>query len=167
MKKRIATIVLLSAFIFAPFSASAAAYIKIGDIKGEAMDVQSVRWMAPESTKREKSSRSVKSETKTQSGSITITKELDKSSPKLQEMLNSGGTFDEITITEGEKNFLLNRVRVVSIENKGKKEVVTLRFAHRQEFGPTQRANHNSTRSNRTTRAKATDYNSSRSNKRG
>ena len=166
MKKLITVITLFSSYLLlAPCFASAAAYIKLGDIKGEAMEVQSVRWMAPESLKNKQSSRAVKAGVKSQSGNISIIKELDKSSPKLQEMLNSGGSFGEITITEGNKNFLLKNVKVVSIEKKGKQEVVSMRFSYKQEFGPTRGADHNTTRSNRASSTKATDYNSSRSNR--
>ncbi|MDA0348527.1 MAG: type VI secretion system tube protein Hcp [Verrucomicrobia bacterium] len=166
MNKLITVITLFSSYLLlSPSFAAAAAYMKLGDIKGEAMEVRSVRWMAPEAVNKKEYSRAAKTEGGAQSGSLSITKELDKSSPKLQEMLNSGGSFGEITITEGDKNFLLKNVKVVSIEKKGKQEVVSLRFSYKQEFGPTRGADHNTTRSNRASSTKATDYNSSRSNR--
>ena len=90
---------------------------------------------------------------KTSPGTLTITKELDKATPKLAEKLSSGDAFEEMTIADGDKNYLLKNVTVVSVQKKGGQEVVTLRFAHREEFGQVQRAaaaNHNTTRSNRT-----------------
>ena len=104
MKKLTASIALFSLFsLLIPSFATAAAYMKLGDIKGEAIDVQSVRWMAPESVSKKEYSRSAN----TKRGTLTLTKEIDKSTPKLAEMLNSGGAFEEITISEGEKNYLL------------------------------------------------------------
>ena len=168
-------------------SAFAAGFMKLGDIKGEAIDksnsteVQSVRWMAPESLQKKNTTRRAHAV----GGTVSVRKRIDKSSPKLAEMLNSGGDMDEIAIAEGGKQYLLKGVQIVSIEKQGKVEVVTLRFNHRQEFGPVQRGaanNHNTTRSNKTvaapvshntTRSNRTksvaadgaDYNSSRSNK--
>lgn len=156
-----------------PVMASAAAYIKIGDIKGEALDknnaseVQAVRWMAPESLQKKEYSRAAQA----QPGTVSFTKYIDKSSPKLAESLQSGGVIGEMALADGDKQFLLKQVKIVSIQKKGKQEVVTARFNVRQEFGPVQRAasaNHNTTRSNRTQpladAAPAQDYNSSRSN---
>lgn len=167
--KYLTTAVILFSIALTPTISFAAAYMKIGDIKGEAMDLASVRWMAPENVSKKQDSRAGKARGKTSSGNFSVIRELDKSSTKLQETMNSGGSFDEITVTQGNKSYLLKNVKVVSIEKRGKQEVVTMSFSHRQELGPAQRANHNSTRSNKTRPAgdssKATDYNSSRSNK--
>jgi type VI protein secretion system component Hcp len=170
MKKPVLVIAFLSSYLLlGPSLAFAAAFMKLGDIKGEALEVNSVRWMAPESINKKESSRAANAEGGAQSGSLSIIKEIDKSSPKLQEMLNTGGAFGEISITEGNKSFLLKNVKVVSMQQKGKQEVVTLRFQHREEFGPIQQQNaadYNSSRSNKSSSStKATDYNSSRSNR--
>ena len=165
MKKLTAFIVSAALFSIASSSAFAAGYIKIGDIKGEAIDksnateVDPIRWMAPESMKSRTAG----------GGSVSITKRIDKSSPLLAKTQSSGGTIEEMAVADGDKQFLLKNVTVVSVVKKGKQEVVNLKFQHRQQFGPAQRAaaaNHNTTRSNRTqpAAAPAQDYNSSRSN---
>jgi type VI protein secretion system component Hcp len=159
----IATLGLVS--MLAPTFATAAAYLKIGDIKGESTRLQSVRWMAPESISKKESARKADATP----GTLSITKEIDKSTPQLAKMLNEGGSFEELTIADGDKNYLLKNVKVVSVKKKGNQEVVTLRFQQREEFGQTQpqrASDYNSSRSNRSTSStKATDYNSSRSNR--
>ncbi len=177
MKNTIPTFVLFTLFAcFLPAVATAAAYLKIGDIKGEALDkgssseVHTLRWMAPESIHEKRTSRAAQSS----GGALSITKPIDKSSPMLARSLSSGGSIDEMAIADGEKQYLLKGVQVVSVEKKGKQETVTMKFQHREEFGQIRAAsaNHNSTRSNRlapaqpnSNTAPATDYNSSRSNR--
>jgi len=106
-----------------PSAASAAAYMKLGDIKGEAIDrsnsteIQSVRWMSPESVNKKQSARSPQGN----GGSFLVTKRIDKSSPLLAKMLSSGGEFGEMAIADRGKNFLLKKVKVVSIQKKGNK----------------------------------------------
>jgi len=104
-------------------------------------------------------------------GTVTFTKRIDKSSPLLAKSHNSGGEIGEMALAEDGKQFLLKNVKVVSIQKKGRQEVVTLRFQHREQFGQVQKsaANHNTTRSNRLApaAAPAQDYNSSRSNRGG
>ncbi len=162
MKKLTALVLFAVLFSTLSSSAFAAGYIKIGDIKGEAMDksnateVGPIRWMAPESMENKRAGNG---------GTVSITKRIDKSSPLLAKSHSSGSEIGEMALADGEKQYLLKNIKVVSIQKKGKQEVVTLRFAHRQELAQT-RANHNTTRANRLApAAKATDYNSSRSNK--
>lgn len=140
--------------------------------KDNATEVQAIRWMAPESVRSQSSSPS----TRAAGGTVSITKRIDKSSPKLAETL-TGGQLAELSIADGSKQYLLKNVQVISVQTKGEHEVATLRFQHRQEYGQagaSAPANHNTTRSNRlapkqagSDTAPATDYNSSRSNKRG
>lgn len=161
----IASLVLYSLLLQS--SLFAAGYIKIGDIKGEAIDksnaseVQSVRWMAPENLNSRARG----------GGTVSITKPVDKSSPLLAKSQSTGSVIETMAVADGGKQYLLKNVKVVSVVKRGKQEVVNLRFQHRQEFGPTRKAaaaNHNTTRSNRTQSAAAgapaQDYNSSRSN---
>lgn len=177
MKKLISTLVLFILFAcVVPTVAMAAAYLKIGDIKGEAMDrgnsseVQTLRWMPPETIREKKTSHAAQAS----GGSLLITKPIDKSSPLLAKSLSSGRTIGEMAIADGDKQYRLKNVQVVSVEKKGKQEVVTMKFQQREEFGQTRTApaNHNTTRSNRlapaqpnSNTAPATDYNSSRSNR--
>lgn len=177
MKKLISTLVLFILFACVVSTvATAAAYLKIGDIKGEVMDrgnsseVQTLRWMAPETMREKKTSRA----TQASGGSLLITKPIDKSSPLLAESLSSGRTIGEMAIADGDMQYRLKNVQVVSVEKKGKQEVVTMKFQQREEFGQTRLApaNHNTTRSNRLAPAQpnsitvpASDYNSSRSNR--
>ena len=165
------TAFLVSAALFSLLlnsSANAAGYLKIGSIKGETVDktnateVGPIRWMAPESLNNKRSSGG---------GKVSITKPIDKSSPILAKTHSSGGSIDEMAVADKGKQFLLKNVKVLSIQKRGKQEVVTMRFAHRQQFGQAQKAapaNHNTTRSNRlapkSSPSRAQDYNSSRSN---
>ena len=144
---------------------SGAGFMKIGDIKGEAIDksnateVGPIRWMAPESVKDKRAAGG---------GTVRFTKRIDKSSPMLARTMSSGGEIEEMALADEGKQFLLKNVTVVSIQKQGKDEVVTLRFNHRQQYGQTQqaaKANHNTTRSNRLAPAEGGDYNSSRSNR--
>jgi type VI protein secretion system component Hcp len=116
--------------------------------------------MAPESTSNKRAAAG---------GTVSFTKRIDKSSPLLAKSQNSGDEIGEMALAENGKQFLLKNVKVVSIQKKGQQEVVKLRFKHREQFGQVQKsaANHNTTRSNRLAPAKATDYNTSRSNKNG
>ncbi|QXD23923.1 type VI secretion system tube protein Hcp [Opitutia bacterium ISCC 51] len=165
MKKLTAFVVSAALFSLISSSLFSAGYLKIGHIKGETIDksnaseVGPIRWMAPESINNKRAAAG---------GTVTLTKRIDKSSPLLAKSHNSGGEIGEMALAEDGKQFLLKNVKVVSIKKKGRQELVTLRFQHREEFGQT-RANHNTTRSNRLAPASggATDYNSSRSNKRG
>lgn len=155
-------------FLITTSFVSGAGYMKIGDIKGESIDksnateVGPIRWMAPESVKDKRASGG---------GTVTFTKRIDKSSPLLARAVSTNGQIEEIAIADEGKQFLLKQVEVVSIQKRGKQEVVTMKFQHRQQFGQMQKAapaNHNTTRSNRlapaTNDSKAQDYNSSRSN---
>ena len=169
MKKLTAVVTFAALFSLLLNSALGAGYMKIGDIKGESIDksnateVGPIRWMAPESINKSRGAGG---------GTVSFTKRIDKSSPMLARTMSSGGEIEEMALADEATQYLLKNVKVVSIKKQGKQEVVTLRFQHRQQFGQVQKAakaNHNTTRSNRTQPAAASpsggDYNSSRSNR--
>lgn len=169
MKKLTVFIASLVLFSVTGSLVSGAGFMKIGDIKGESIDksnateVGPIRWMAPESMKDKRASGG---------GTVSFTKRIDKSSPMLARTMSSGSEIEEMALADDAKQYILKNVTVVSIQKKGKQEVVTLKFQHRQEFGQAHRAapaNHNTTRSNRLApaAAPAQDYNSSRSNRGG
>ena len=84
---------------------NAAAFMKLGDIKGEATDQEHKDWIIIESMSSP-IFRSVELDTTTgertsnplRIGDITCVKELDKSSPKLAEACANGTFFDEVEI---------------------------------------------------------------------
>jgi len=89
---------------FAP-EADAAAFMKLGDIKGEATDSKHQDWIIIESMSSA-ISRSTSDDAKdtkrsrgdTTLGDVVVTRELDKSSTKLQESCANGSFFDEVEI---------------------------------------------------------------------
>lgn len=82
-----------------------AAFLKIGDIKGEATDTEHKEWVRIQSfsspmhrTIQQGARDAQRSRGETVLGDITITRELDSSSVKLQEACASGKYFKEVEI---------------------------------------------------------------------
>jgi type VI secretion system secreted protein Hcp len=89
---------------FAP-EADAAAFMKLGDIKGEATDNEHKDWIIIESmssaisrTTSDKAKDAQRSRGDTTLGDVVVVKELDKSSPKLAESTANGSFYDEVEI---------------------------------------------------------------------
>ena len=89
---------------FAP-EADAAAFMKLGDIKGEATDNDHKDWIIIESmssaisrTASDKGKDAQRSRGDVTLGDVVVVKELDKSSPKLAESSANGVFYDEVEI---------------------------------------------------------------------
>jgi type VI secretion system secreted protein Hcp len=100
----------LMALVAAPSEANAAAYIKIGDIKGESMDrghrgeidVLSWSWGMSQSGQRATAGRGGNRNAPRSGsgvGDLSFTKHIDKASPKLQQYCNSGEHIPVIVLT--------------------------------------------------------------------
>ena len=106
LKNKLAAIALPAFALFgATTTTEAAAYIKIGDIKGEATDSGHEEWINLESMSSpifrsvpEGVSGSQRSRGSTTLGDIVVVKELDKSSPKLAEAVCNGTHIQEVEI---------------------------------------------------------------------
>lgn len=109
LKNKLAAIALPAfaalAFFGATTATEAAAYIKIGDIKGEATDSEHKDWINLESMSSpifrsipEGASGSQRSRGSTTLGDIVCVKELDKSSPKLAEAVCNGTHIQDVEI---------------------------------------------------------------------
>lgn len=146
------TSAVLSIVLFSSVSQSAG-FLKIEGIKGEAtdknhqgwIDILSVSGLSDQGEAREKGSGLATG--KRQHKPISITKPIDKATPLLARSSSGDGFPSELTISENGTNYHLKGVKVRSVRRMGKNEVLTISYTDLE-----------------TTRTRARDYNSSRSN---
>lgn len=98
-------LLIATALVGTALTANAAAYIKIGDIKGEATDNEHKDWIIIESMSQAvrkpvqlDTSTGQRTRGDTVLGDVVCVKELDKSSPKIAEAVCNGAHFPEVTI---------------------------------------------------------------------
>ena len=133
------TLLLISMFAIVSANVQAAAYMKIGDIKGEATDNDHKDWIIIESVSsgiHQPSGRATGATRRRGSvilEDISVVKELDKSSPKIQEAIANGEVIPKVEIhftrTVGEENVVyyayeLKNVLVTSYSFQGFSEDV-------------------------------------------
>lgn len=98
--KKLLMVLMLSVVMMS--SVSAAGYLKIGDIKGESTDSDHKEWIVidsfSQSMQRAESSVGGPVRGRVDVEDIQVTKELDKSSPKLQEALVTGVVFPMVEL---------------------------------------------------------------------
>jgi len=159
---------------------SAASYMKLGDIKGEARDNAHDGWIEILSVNGLNNANQSATDRKSNPHQdLVLVRELDKSSTKLAEACTTGTNVGNVTISRGANTYVVKDATVASYSKKGNKETITLRY-NEVTMKPIRLevkggANHNTTRSNKTqavaspdsvseSTSKAADYNSSRSN---
>jgi type VI protein secretion system component Hcp len=142
MNRKIA-LLLISLFITS--LVHAAGYIKFDGIEGESRDSEHKGWIDLQSVSMgvSRDAASGMATGKRQHKPLTITKEIDKSSPMLMRAKDNGTVFSNVKIKADGHVTVLKRATIVDITSDGNAEVITLE-------GEVARP--------------ATDYNSSRSN---
>lgn len=151
------------AALFLLSSALGAGYMKLGDIKGESVDKDHKGWsdiLSVSGLPAVKEKGSGLATGKRQHKPITIVKRIDKSSPLYQEASSSNNNpmyESKMSISQNGVIYELEGVKIERIEKKGQNEVLTLSY---KSIKAKHDAAMNSVRN-----VKATNYNSSRSNK--
>ncbi len=164
--KSLSLSILLS--LFALSSVFGAGYLKFDGVEGEAVDKDHKGWIDIISVSGLSGNRDAASGMATgkrQHKPITITKRIDKATPKLAS-LNSGTSQipSSVSISQGGKTYSVEGAKVVSIVRKGNTEVITLTY---DSISSSKATDYNSSRSNKSSRSVAppANHNSTRSNK--
>lgn len=153
-------------------SAFAGAYLKFDGVEGESVDkdhkgwidVLSVSGLAPQGKSREKGSGMATG--KRQHAPVTITKPIDKSSPKLARSSGNPQFPTSLTLSQNGMTYQLTGVKVTSVRQKGNTEELTFTYTGLKQSSAT---DYNSSRSNRNSSravgAPPANHNSTRSNR--
>ena len=160
------TIAFTSLIVLFAANAFGAAYVKFEGIEGEARDKNHQGWsdlLSVSGIPEPRDAASGLPTGKRQHKPLTLTKPIDKSTPMLAR-LNPGQSAGRVEISTGGKTYEVVGAKVLSVKREGDTEIVSLSYqslkTHAGDYNSSRSnslraaavpANHNTTRSNRTT----------------